>query len=189
MTTVVGLDPSLTGTGVAVITYDPLRGTPIASTHVVTGTGRKSDTLRQQDTRIRKMRNTIMDSIPRDTDLVLIEGLALGAKGTGMDRLTYLNWLLVSATLCALPDAHPLRVPPATLKKAVTDRGNADKRDMQATVTRWWPGVPMRDDNAADALALASLGAVHMRVPVPFPVQEHTRLALAKLDLPERPPR
>lgn len=54
---------------------------------------------------------------------------------------------------------------------------------------KWWPQTGIDDDNAADALALASLGAIHMRVPVPFPVQEHTRLALAKLDLPERPPR
>lgn len=193
MTTVVGLDPSISGAGIAVIrTADPriaMYGNVDAYTQVITSRGRASDTMPQQAARLLAMRNAVMDRVPRDADLVMIEGLALGKTNPGTDRLAHLFWLLVSALGQVVPNAHITRVAIPTLKKAVTDNGKADKRAVQAGVTRWWPGVAMRDDNAADALALASLGAVHMRVPVPFPIQEHTRLALAKLDLPDRPAR
>ena len=189
MTCVVGLDTSITGTGIAVVRTS-IAGEALAYTDVVRSTGRSSDPLPVRSRRMLTMRNRIMAGLPDGhVDLLVIEGLSFGHNQPGQDRLHHLWWLVIGALGQSRPDTHITVVPPSTAKKAVTDKGNADKRTMRAAVERWWPQTGIDDDNAADALALASLGAVHMRVPVPFPIQEHTRLALAKLDLPERPSR
>lgn len=191
MTTVVGLDPSLAGTGVAVITYDPGRGT-IASTHVVTSSGKKSDTRAVQARRTATQRNAVMDSLPREhIDHLVIEGISFGSNQIGHDRIVYLWWLLYAAISQTRPDTPITVVQPSSLKKITTGSGAKDpgKKRMEAAVTRMWPAVPCRDDNARDALALAAIGAVHLRLPVPFIVTEDYRLAMAGLDLPERPAR
>ncbi|MGC5027429.1 hypothetical protein ACLQ3K_21995 [Tsukamurella sp. DT100] len=191
MTTVVGLDPSLAGTGVAVITYDPGRGT-IASTHVVTSSGKKSDTRAVQARRTATQRNAVMDSLPREhIDHLVIEGISFGSNQIGHDRIVYLWWLLYAAISQTRPDTPITVVQPSSLKKITTGSGAKDpgKKRMEAAVTRMWPAVPCRDDNARDALALAAIGAVHLRLPVPFIVTEDYRLAMAGLDLPARPER
>lgn len=183
MTTVVGIDSSLSSTGIAVVRADWAR------TDVVRSTGRQSDPLPVRSRRMLDMRNRIMNHLPEHVDLVVIEGLSYGHNQPGQDRLHHLWWLVVGALGQARPGTHVTACPPSTAKKACTDNGRATKQQIMSQMRKWWPQTGIDDDNAADALALASLGAIHMRVPVPFPVQEHTRLALAKLDLPERPPR
>lgn len=186
MTTVVGLDSSLKGFGVAIITDDAP-----AATFVVTSTGKKSDTMQVRAQRMLATRNSVMALIPPDTDLIVIEGLAFASNQFGHDRIVHTWWLVVTAIIQARPGAHITTVAPSSLKKITTGSGAKDpgKKRMEAAVTRMWPAVPCRDDNARDALALAAIGAVHLRLPVPFIVTEDYRLAMAGLDLPERPPR
>lgn len=57
------------------------------------------------------------------------------------------------------PDvAVPLQIPPMTLKKYATGKGNAKKQEMMLQIYKRW-GVELNDDNAADAYALARLAS------------------------------
>lgn len=51
---------------------------------------------------------------------------------------------------------YPLRVPPLTLKRFATGKGNSKKQEMLLQIYKRW-GVEFNDDNAADAYALARL--------------------------------
>lgn len=56
----------------------------------------------------------------------------------------------------AQDDIYPLQVPPASLKKYVTGKGNSGKSEMLLQVYRRW-GVEFNDDNAADSYGLARI--------------------------------
>jgi Holliday junction resolvasome RuvABC endonuclease subunit len=56
----------------------------------------------------------------------------------------------------------PLVIPPMTLKKYASGKGNAKKQEMLLMIFKRW-GVEFLDDNAADAYALARLaGGLHI---------------------------
>lgn len=52
---------------------------------------------------------------------------------------------------------HFIEVPPSTLKKFVTGKGNSDKNIMMQKAFKQW-GVEFSDDNACDAFCLAKYG-------------------------------
>ena len=52
----------------------------------------------------------------------------------------------------------PLQIPPMTLKKYASGKGNAKKQEMLLQIYKRW-GVEFNDDNAADAYALARLAS------------------------------
>lgn len=52
----------------------------------------------------------------------------------------------------------PLKVPPMTLKKYASGKGNSKKQEMLLQIYKRW-GMEFNDDNAADAYALARLAA------------------------------
>ena len=52
----------------------------------------------------------------------------------------------------------PLKVPPMTLKKYASGKGNSKKQEMLMQIYKRW-GMEFSDDNAADAYALARLAA------------------------------
>ncbi|TWS23183.1 hypothetical protein FK268_12755 [Tsukamurella sputi] len=183
MTTVVGLDLSLTGTGVAVIT--PLG----AEVHRIASTGRRGATLAERHARLIRLRNaTLKHVVVNDADLVLVEGPAYGIRAQeGRHDMAGYWWLVMAALQHT--GRTVVEVPPTTRAKWATDKGNAPKAAVVAAVAKLWPDVTLVSDDCADALALASIGAIHMRMDVPFRVLERHREAAAKLDLPERPPR
>lgn len=53
-------------------------------------------------------------------------------------------------------DHYPLQVPPMTLKKFASGKGNAKKQEMLLQMYKRW-GVEFSDDNAADSYALARI--------------------------------
>jgi len=64
----------------------------------------------------------------------------------------------VKLTLYRRWEVLPLQVPPMTLKKYATGKGNSKKQEMLMQVYKRW-GVEFNDDNAADAYALSRLAA------------------------------
>jgi len=54
------------------------------------------------------------------------------------------------------PRRFPLKVPPMTLKKYATGKGNAKKQEMLMQIYKRW-NIEFNDDNAADSYALARL--------------------------------
>lgn len=139
---VVGIDPSLTGTGLAYSGESEKILTPSAST------------IRGQLQRM----NTIAARVARHVEpgtLVVMEGPALGVKGAWRHVVAGLWWIL-AATIVSR-GATLIEVPPKTLKKFATGNGNADKRAMR-DAWRWHTRQDVADPDRVDALWLREVG-------------------------------
>lgn len=89
-------------------------------------------------------------------DLLVMEGYAHGAK-VGREMAGELGGVVKIVAFDLLGSDHILIVPPTSLKKFVTSRGNAKKNEMLLGVFKRW-GVEFTDDNQADAYALEKFG-------------------------------
>jgi crossover junction endodeoxyribonuclease RuvC len=185
MTTVIGLDLSLVCTGLTRIDHKTRHGTEGTEvrTQLVTSRGHRTDHRSVKGARIRGIRDNVMTRIPRNTSLVVLEGISYASNNPGTDERHHLWWLISDAC------DHlgiPLTVcPPSTLKKFTTDNGAAKKAAVVAAVARMWPHVDLPTDDAADSLGLATIGAQHTHIPLPFPVLERHKLALTKIEWPQ----
>lgn len=173
---VIGLDLSLTATGYA----GP------DGTRVIKSTGHKGDTLAQRfdrlDTLCREITYFALCHDPAPfPDLVCIEAPSLGQgrQGGTHDR-SGLWWMVVKSIIEHGPDV--IQVPPATLKKYVTGKGNAKKPDMRMAIFKRF-AVDIADDNEADAFALRALGLDLLGHPL-APMPAVNRTALDKLPRP-----
>ena len=154
MAVILGVDPSLTSTGIArVDTEDRLA----PETWTITSTGHKGDTLAQRCDRL----TAIADEIALyECDIVVIEAPSLGQarQGGTLDR-NGLWWLIVSR-LDRFDHLPVVAVPPASLKRYATGKGNATKEAMVAAAARRLPHVDTGDQaDRVDALWLAAMGA------------------------------
>ncbi|MEV4287403.1 hypothetical protein AB0K40_18005 [Nonomuraea bangladeshensis] len=138
---VTGIDPSLTGTAVA-----NHAGTKRIRIGNLRGSARFS---------------CIADGIFADgttqaADLVVIEGPSYGSmSGAGHHEAAGLWWHIVYR-LDELEVPYAV-VPPSTLKKYATGRGNATKPDMRVALLKR-AGLDLRDDNEVDAWWLRAAG-------------------------------
>lgn len=174
---VVGIDPSLTGTGLAIITNN----TP--QLHTIASRGKRDDTWQQRAHRLTELRNNTMGLIPRNTELCVIEGPAYAAQGAGIhDRAGYWWMLYQALTALKIPTAV---CPPTTRAKWATDKGNAGKADVAMAITKLWPNTTIRGDDQADALCFATIAAQHLKHPMPYLVLERHKLALTKIVWPD----
>ncbi|WP_103348965.1 hypothetical protein [Amycolatopsis sp. CA-128772] len=179
---VIGIDPSLTRTGLARLTVaDPRHAaasraeSPRWTAETVTrpSAGHTNDTVEQRNARLGAIaRDVVAWSTP--ATLVVIEGPSYGSAfaGAAWDRAG-LWWHIVSRVIAhGVPVAV---VPPRTRAKWVTGNGNADKRAVYDAVAQLWGGSwsPSRpgDDNEADALVLASMGVQWLTGALPIQPQ------------------
>lgn len=171
MTDVVGLDLSLTATGIAHLTA----GDGLVVDHYRVTSDPAPGTYATRH-RLRTLRRTILDDV-RAGDLVVVEGPALSrATGHAWDR-GGLWWSIVDR----LP--RVAIVGPSTLKKFATGNGAATKADMRLALYKR-SGLDVRDDNECDAVWLAIAGATRLgRAPFPLPVAQVA--ALDKAEWPE----
>lgn len=183
MTRVVAIDSSLTSAGIACLEFtggDTVR----AVTRTVRSSGRASDTTEQRARRIVRQRNGILD-LARGADLVLIEAPAFAAKGAYAHEVSWL-WGAVYTGLLHL-GIPVVDVQPTRLKKFTTGKGSgpgSDKTAVAAAVARMWPAVDPGCDDEFDALALATMAAVHYRWPLPFNVLPRHLESLAGITWP-----
>ncbi|KJF21941.1 hypothetical protein C7T36_18345 [Rhodococcus sp. AD45-ID] len=174
---VVGIDPSLTGTGIAII----INNTPQLQT--IASRGKRDDTWQQRATRLTDLRNRTMNLIPRNTELAIIEGPAYAAQGSGNhDRAGYWWMLYQALTALKIPTAV---CPPTTRAKWATDKGNAGKADVAMAIAKHWPETTIRGDDQADALCFATIAAQHLNHPMPYLILERHKLALTKIAWPQ----
>ena len=168
MTAIIGLDLSLTSTGVA------------SSNGWVTRI--KIPPSADKFTRHRKISNAVMDHC-RDADLVVVEGMSLGTKPQpGLDQRAGLWWLTMEAI--DGNDIPWIEVPPSTLKRYATGVGNASKDAVLAAAVRRFPAIDVTGNDEADALWLCQIGADLAGEPMVDMPAAH-RAALVKLALPE----
>lgn len=178
MTIVVGVDHSISRTGLAVIRddHDP----ELIS---IASSGKDTDPRIVRGRRMREVRDAIMDQVPRAAALAVIEGMSFGHNYPGQDRIHHLWWLLADAfDALRIPLAV---IPPTTLKKFAADHGFATKPKMRAALSVMWPGLHIPNHDAGDALAAATAGAQHLGMQMRYLVLERHRLALSKIEWPQ----
>ncbi|WP_159622689.1 hypothetical protein [Ruania rhizosphaerae] len=189
MPIIVGIDPSLTATGIARIDTDDQLHVDVWT---ITTKGSAQATLEERLERLRDIVDQAWnattgygptgDQHPQQpqADLVLIETPAMSKSNTGTSMLNGLFWMLVNH----LADDVPLvPVGIGQLKRYATGKGTAAKDAVLLDVARRYPHVDVRDNNQADALVLAAMGAEHTGHPIADLPKTHTD-ALTKVAWP-----
>jgi len=166
MRSYVGVDLSLTSTGLAAITVPGIEAVPAAASVTrVTSTGSTKDSLRQRQARLVQVGMQVVGFVDRmDPRLVVIEAPSFASKyGHPHDR-SGLWWLVVNALLA---NGHQVAsAPPTTRAKYAAGKGNASKDQVLAEVVRRYPDVTITKNDEADALVLAAMGARQLGDPI-----------------------
>jgi crossover junction endodeoxyribonuclease RuvC len=175
---IVGLDLSLTSTGVALI--DTATGD--VQVDRVTSKGRKDATLEDRHARLHNLRLDICLKTAK-ADLVVIEGPSFGQARQGGQHDRAGLWWIVVDWLKTPDDAEGwgkrvVEIAPASRSKYATGKGNAAKDAVLAAVVRRYPQVEVSGNDEADALVLAAMGARHCGHPIDTLPKTH----LAALD-------
>ncbi len=103
----------------------------------------------------------------RHADLVIMEGLSMAMPSRGgmtfvpQGRYDLVGLVYIVRLWLFNTRRKTLVVPPSTLKKFVTGKGNGQKNLMLREVSHRW-GVEAADDNQADAVALAEFGRAYL---------------------------
>ena len=158
---VVGLDLSLTATGYALIEDSTITVDTITSKP-------RGDTLADRHMRLHNLVYDLLTChLPTDPiDLAVIEQPAFSrTTGHHHDRSGFW-WLVVDAIWGWREEATPIaEVSPTALKKYATGKGNAAKDTVLLAAAYRFPTAGLADNNQADALWLAAMGARHLDQP------------------------
>lgn len=173
---VCGIDPSLTATGLAVI----IDGT--VTTGTINSKGKKADTWEQRRERLTLLSNRIVNSVPVDA-LVMIEAPAYSSNvGSIWDRAG-LWWSIYFAL--HKRDHAIIPVSPGQRAKYGSGKGNAGKDEVLAAVVRRYLDVDVPNNNVADALVLAAMGARLLGHPIEESLPKAHLDAMELIALPE----
>lgn len=179
---VVGLDLSLTRTGVTRIICEPdPAARPRITCRSVTARvrqvkkGDEPHTVAERSARVRRLTGDTT-ALCAGADLVVVEGPSYASDtGKAHDRAGY--WWLVVARLTGA-GLHVVEVPPSALKMYALGKGGgagAGKDDVLAAVVRRYHDVEFSGNDEADSLVLAAMGARFIGQPVDDPPATHTR--------------
>lgn len=172
-TRIVGLDLSLTATGVADIT----RGAP-STVRTIKSKGAKDATLGDRSVRLHNLAADILTA-SCIADVVVIEQPAYNQTGGSHHDRSGLWWLVVDGL--AFEPLRMVEVTPQAVKKYATGKGNASKDEVLAAVVRRYPNVEVANNNEADALVLAAIGARLNGHPIEESLPKANLDALAKV--------
>lgn len=180
---VIGLDLSLTSTGLADTGWQP--GEPIALRTIRTRKtgGTLTDTRKRLAGIVFEVADTISTGGPHPA-LIVMEGPSYGSAGAGTWDRAGLWWLVLDRLMKFYGDRVTI-VPPALVKKYATGSGKGEKAAVcSAAGSRY--GQTFATDDEADAFVLAAMGLDHLGCPVVEVPKAH-RDALAKVAWPEVP--
>lgn len=182
MSTIIGIDPSLTSAGIAVL----VNGAPLAL-HSIGHASHNGRSYAHRSDRIVSQTRAVIDCVRMHTpaggyDLAVIEGPAYAHHNAYTHDGAGLWWGLYSAI-------RAKRVPiavcaPQTRAKWASGKGNAQKTEILGVVRSWWPETAIRNDDIADALVLAAMGATHLGDRLPFELKDRHRVTLEAIDWP-----
>jgi len=173
---VVGVDLSLTGTGIA---------THHGAVKIVSA-GKKDATLSQRQQRLRHLRQRIITVVSQhgDPDLIVIEGPSYGSKNAGSqhDR-SGLWWLLID--VFTIRGWRVIEVSPSTRMKYATGKGQVDKDVVLAAAIKRLP-IDVTNDDEADAAWLCAIGHDLLDQPLcDMPAAHRSALEPLRSHLPE----
>lgn len=180
MTTVAGLDLSLTCCGLARHTWNGPR--------LVTETwyrGDKGITTQPYPDRCRSLIHITADVLAwtLPCDLAVMEEMVPNPKSRSTNERAAL-WYFIYRRLLD-QDIPVLMIHPGTLKRYATGNGKAEKPEMRAAAREAFPDVVTVKADEDDALWLASAGLHLLDGEVPYDVPEWRAAALSGLRLPE----
>ncbi|MFF8840542.1 hypothetical protein [Streptomyces sp. NPDC015130] len=175
--TVIGLDTSLTATGIA---------SSNGWCQVVGWTDKKNPITRlphpDRARALQDVRTCILDTIGRP-DLAVIETPALSRAGGGGHERGWLWWEIYNALT-----ARDIPIGLVSTNQRMlyaTGKGTATKNLVVDAVARRWPDWPTNgDDNAADAVVLMAAGCDWLGHPI-TPMPQAHRAAITKATWPE----
>lgn len=169
---VIGIDPSLTATGVA----DADGGLHTIASKPDDGT------VADRARRIATITAHLRPHRLTDAHLVVIEGPAFSRQGqAGVHLRAGLWWRIVGLLHSAgVPVAE---VSPSALKKYATGKGNADKSDMRMALYKR-AGLDVSSDDEVDAWWLRQMGLAHLGDPDAVPLPQTHLSALDKVVWP-----
>lgn len=173
---VVGIDLSLTATGVATIV-----GREPFALGTIRSKGAKDATLIERCNRLDDLARDVLVHAKR-ADLVVIEQPAYNQTGGSHHDRSGL-WWLVTSQLAEL-GIPVVEVAPQIVKKYATGKGNAGKDEVLAAVVRRYADVAVSNNNEADALVLAAIGARHSGFEIEPTIPLVNLSALAKVRWP-----
>lgn len=152
----VGLDLSLTGTGLSVVRLDGSE--EWFSSACVRSTGSRGDTLTDRHQRLTGLVSKILGWVEEFSPnvSVLVEAPAFAKSNSGTWDRAGLWWRVVAALHAG--GVELAEMSPTKLKKFATGRGNATKPDMRMALFQR-VGADVRDDNEVDAIWLALAAA------------------------------
>lgn len=144
---VMGLDLSLTSTGLVVLTPDNVYSEALKSN--LKAEGRLVDLCRQ-------VRSRMGEHVP---NLVVLEGYSFMSSGRGMTGLAELGGVIKSFLWA---NGHLfIIVPPARVKKFACGKGNAKKDQVRLEVFKRW-GFEAKTNDEVDAYVLARIGLAYL---------------------------
>jgi crossover junction endodeoxyribonuclease RuvC len=152
---VIGLDLSLTGTGVA---------SSLGHVDTITSKAQAAATLAARRARLRQLASEIVSRCKSPLDLVVIEAPAFSRTTGHMHDRSGLWWLVVDALHGN--DFPVVEVTATQRAKYATGKGNAAKDAVLAAVVRRYPDVEVSNNNEADALVLAAMGTRALGHPI-----------------------
>ena len=156
MTAIIGLDLSLTASGVARIDDEP-------RCWRVRSKGKSTDTLAQRSNRLARIDEEIRFAIPAGAAIAIESAAHAASTGHHHDR-SGLWWLVVNTLV--EQDHRVYEFTPTQVKKYATGRGNASKMEVMAAVIKRYPQFDVADDNEADAVVLAAMLARALGQPI-----------------------
>ena len=157
----IGIDQSLTGTGVIVL----INGHVYKHTTITTNS---SENLIDRVGLIRKRINSIVNQVAKlSADdkqvIVAIEGFSFASRGRSVFDIGYLGWR-IKEDLRNMENSKLLKywldVPPTVVKKFATGKGNAPKELILQQVYKRWD-EEFSDNNQADAFVLAKIAEAY----------------------------
>lgn len=170
---VIGLDLSLTATGIAKVD-----GTTTVTTRAQDWIGYRLDTIAIEiECVIADTANTWPGWI-----VAVVEDMPANAQSAGITGRVHGAILLALWRLQCQIDLRTVLVPPASLKKYATGKGNATKADMRMALYQR-AGIDERDDNRVDAAWLRYMALDAYGFPA-FPLPQTHRIALQKIKWP-----
>lgn len=149
-----GIDPSLTSSGV--VTYDTETG---ARTVASFSSSPDKGTIASRLQRVQTLALKVVDAacaggVP---DRVAIEGPAFSSSmGKSWDRAA-LWWFVVQTAISR--GCEVIEIPPPSLKRYGTGKGNAGKDEVLLAVSRTYPDFDIKNNDESDAVVLCALVA------------------------------
>lgn len=146
-----GVDLSLTGTGIALLVDGEMTFNKSIKSKKL------GDTPTDEVTRLASISDEVMEIVDEhQPDMVVLEGIAFMARNTtALAQLAGLSYLVRHGLLQR--GKGFIIVAPTSLKKFVTGKGNCPKDVIMLEIYKRWD-VSILDNNVADAFGLAHVG-------------------------------